>query len=195
MKIRPDLNLLAKDVYEANKAKGFHDEQRSNETLLMLVITELSEAIEADRKSRKADLKAYNLIMDGYTPEDSPISFEHSFKTYIKDSIEDKLADAVIRLLDYAGRFNNNNEYPSIIDLNKAKGCCVSVDRKEVFPDKIYEIVSWLTITHGSYFGYVNTGIFLIEHLCNQLGIDLWLHVEIKMKYNASRPHKHGKNY
>lgn len=47
---RPDLNTLSKEVFKANKAKGFHDVEVSNETLLMLVITELSEAVEADRK-------------------------------------------------------------------------------------------------------------------------------------------------
>ncbi len=31
----------------------------SNETLLMLVITELSEAVEADRKDKKADFKIF----------------------------------------------------------------------------------------------------------------------------------------
>ncbi len=105
---RPDLNTLSKEVYEANKAKGFHDVEVSNETLLMLVITELSKAVEADRKGRRAQWDAYNKDLNYYCnwSKDS-IGYKereiHAFSVYIKDSLEDELADAVIRLLDLAG--------------------------------------------------------------------------------------------
>jgi len=165
---------LSKEVFEANKAKGFHDTEVSNKTLLMLVITELSEAVEAHRKGRVADLEMFQHSCDVWKkhyPDKENKLFVQDFETYIKDSIEDELADTVIRLLDYAGRFNNNSKYPSNIDLSKAEGRNVSIDREEAFPDKIYEVVSWLTTTHGSNFGYVGTGIFLVEHfvICYRL--------------------------
>ena len=41
---------LAKEVYEANKAKGFWNKPLSPEHCLMLVISEVAEAVEAARK-------------------------------------------------------------------------------------------------------------------------------------------------
>lgn len=197
IKARPDLNKLAKEIFEMNKAKGFNNKEISNKTYLMLVITELSEAVEAHRKSKKFSMEEYEyqtmIECQGWlTPEKK---FINVFERVVKDTIEDELADTIIRLLDYAGRYSDDREHPFNIDLSKADGRNVSVDREVSFPDKIYEIVSWLTTDHGSYLGYVSTGIFLVEHLCSQLSIDIWLHMELKLQYNQSRPYKHEKEY
>ena len=100
-----DLNELSKEIYEANKAKGFHEEKHSFEHMACLIISELMEAVEADRKGRIADLDGFNKAMehDSRYPEGLDESFEFNFKNYIKDTVEDKLCDAVIRLLDTAG--------------------------------------------------------------------------------------------
>lgn len=34
-----------------------------------------------------------------------------------------------------------------------------------------------------------------LELLCDHLGIDLMTHIELKLKYNATRPALHGKKY
>lgn len=85
-----DLNELASQIYEANKAKGFWDKERNVGEVLMLIVSEIGEACEAHRKGRKADLEAYD-------------SMNASFAESIKDTFEDELADAVIRILDYCG--------------------------------------------------------------------------------------------
>ena len=65
----------------------------------MLVITELSEAVEADRKGKRANVGCFNVFSD----YNRPAGYAFSFESTIKDTIEDELADAVIRLLDLAG--------------------------------------------------------------------------------------------
>ncbi|MDV7400066.1 hypothetical protein RZS08_52105, partial [Arthrospira platensis SPKY1] len=45
----PNLNSLSNQIYEANKAKGFWDKERNVGELLMLVTSELGEAMEAHR--------------------------------------------------------------------------------------------------------------------------------------------------
>ena len=47
-----NLNELRDKAYRIACDHGFHDKELSNEHCLMLVITELSEAVEADRKGR-----------------------------------------------------------------------------------------------------------------------------------------------
>ena len=188
---RPDLNTLSKEVFEANKAKGFHDVEVSNETLLMLVITELSEAIEADRKSKRAQWDAYNKDLNYYCnwSKDS-IGYKereiHAFSVYIKDSLEDELADAVIRLLDLAG----------LRGLEIDNDLRIFYDKKQTFCEDIFEIArDLLDITWDDLEHLIYECLSSIECLCTYLKIDLWQHVSLKLKYNQTRPIKHGKNY
>lgn len=88
------LNESAQKIFEKNKAKGFWDKERNVGELLMLVTSELGEAMEAHRKGRFADFDhpAENVKMGG--------DWVSNFNAYIKDTFEDEIADAVIRLLD-----------------------------------------------------------------------------------------------
>ena len=86
------LNESACYIYENNKAKGFWDKPRNVGELLMLVTSELAEALEAQREDKFASMEEFD---KSHTPE--------SFKAYIKDSFEDEIADAIIRLLDLCG--------------------------------------------------------------------------------------------
>ena len=46
-----DFNALAKEAFENAKERGFHDEQHADGHWFMLVVCELAEAVEADRKA------------------------------------------------------------------------------------------------------------------------------------------------
>ena len=106
------LNDAAKQIHEDNKRKGFWDSERETGTLLMLCVSELSEALEADRKDKYAQLHSEEFIIDGRTieqdlqlaiKEDDFIKFEDIFRTQVKDTFEDELADTIIRILDLCG--------------------------------------------------------------------------------------------
>ena len=84
------LNELAEEIYQNNKEKGFWDNERNVGEMLMLVTSELGEAMEAHRKGRFANLEAYE-------------EFSENFEDAIKDTFEDEIADSVIRLLDMCG--------------------------------------------------------------------------------------------
>lgn len=56
-----NLNELRDKAYRIACDHGFHDKELSNEHCLMLVITELSEAVEADRKGRLG--KIVNVVL------------------------------------------------------------------------------------------------------------------------------------
>jgi NTP pyrophosphatase (non-canonical NTP hydrolase) len=119
------LNELCTAAHSAAVAKGWYERPRELPELLMLVVSELSEALEADRNGRHAPrVPEQNSKYD--------ISrFVNNFDDFVKDTVEDEIADAVIRIAD----------------------------------------------------------------LCGHLGIDLDAHVAAKMKYNLTRPYKHGKAY
>lgn len=92
------LNKSAQIIFQNNKEKGFWDNERNVGELLMLVTSELGEAMEAHRKGRFADFNLYEKEIEANKQHaDVPI---FAFKNYVKDTFEDEIADAVIRLLD-----------------------------------------------------------------------------------------------
>lgn len=196
---RPDLNALSKDVFEANKAKGFHDVEHSNETLLMLVITELSEAVEADRKGKRgkrANLESFCLLnASSKKRTGNPDYFNKvAFEGHIKDTVEDELADAVIRLLDLTGL---RSVKINLREINCALSADVSIG--ESFSNSIYYITRSvcriIDPSNTQLETIIRDAIEELIGLCDNLNIDLWQHVSLKLKYNQTRPMKHGKNY
>ena len=121
-----NLNKIAKEIHEANVKKGFYDKVPEIGTSLMLVTSELAEALESDRKERFAKLSLFQQLIDS-----GEYTFQNAFEGTIKDTFEDEIADAMIRLFDLSGH----------------------------------------------------------------LGIDIDKHIELKLKYNSTRPPKHGKKY
>jgi NTP pyrophosphatase (non-canonical NTP hydrolase) len=91
-----NLTDLSKQIYEANREKGFWDNERNIGEALMLVVTELSEGLEAHRKGIFAPKQ--RLPMD-------------KFEAEIKDTFEDEIADSIIRLLDLAGGLGIDIDY------------------------------------------------------------------------------------
>lgn len=85
------LNQSANVIFQNNKEKGFWDNPRNVGELLMLVTSELGEAMEAHRKGKFAN---------GHLMADSYADWKEWFENHYKDTFEDEIADAVIRLLD-----------------------------------------------------------------------------------------------
>lgn len=83
------LNESAQLIYQNNKEKGFWDKERNVGEMLMLVVSELGEAMEAHRKGRFATDEDW--LLYGETGD---------FAYCIKDTFQDEIADAIIRLLD-----------------------------------------------------------------------------------------------
>ena len=95
-----NLNEISKQVYEANKLKGFDVKKENIGQTLCLIHSEISEALEAIRKDKKASLMAFD-----YREEDreTDLDFQADFTSLIKDTFEDEIADTFIRLMDLVG--------------------------------------------------------------------------------------------
>lgn len=93
------INGLAKDVYENAKSKGFYDDasERNIGEMLCLIHSEVSEALEADRKNEyaKGSIQSTNEI-------EETKAFQSQFEEQAKNTFEDELADIVIRVMDLA---------------------------------------------------------------------------------------------
>jgi len=83
------------------------DPNRNISELLMLVITEISEAVEALRENRITDFSDYSisgLKLEHFTEISyGEIEKIKAFESCIKDTFEDEIADVFIRLFDLCG--------------------------------------------------------------------------------------------
>lgn len=180
-----NLNELRDRAYKTACEYGSHDKELSNEHLLCLVISELMEAVEADRKGKRADRESFKSSYEDEEPHDD-VNFKYCFEKYIKDTISDELSDAVIRLLDLAGLRNFNLNRFSPVDV---------VSREKTFTENIYAIVKEIIDRKYSLEEQVNYVITQVFALANILGVDLLWHINQKMRYNELRPMLNGKRY
>ena len=120
--------------------------------------------------------------------------FECAFEKYVKDTVSDELADAVIRLLDLAGLIDISlddiydfTEQPEYKDWNDAL-------KEMSFTERMFFSTSILT-EDRDIAEVIKASIVIIFLNADLLHIDLLWHIEQKQKYNELRENKHGKRY
>lgn len=201
--IQRELIALAPIVTQTATDKGFwHEgETRSKGEMLMLMVSELGEALEAHRKNRYVDpefrgFKPYNewraetLGTEAYYED----QWCGAFKNCVKDTVEDEMADVVIRILDYINGWKISyieREYrkPSTgnfgHDLLRINHYLLKAFHAHVEPEGTDH-------TPGQDWGYALASII---SFCQWNNIDILQHVRWKMRFNSNREHMHGKAY
>ena len=191
-----ELNELRDKAYRNAVVHGWHEENLSDEHFLCLVMSELNEenlsdehflclvmselmeAVNADRKGMHANRANFEYYMKQRKRDDG--EFMYAFKHGIKDSVEDELADACIRLLDLAGLRGYD------LDNLDYEGSDTEDYSEMSFTESMYRICVF--VTDGFYNEYLNE----IFAFCKDRDIDIFWFIEQKMKYNELRPYKHG---
>lgn len=180
---------LIKRAYSIAATHGFHEVDRSNAHWLMLVVSEIGEMVEADRKSRRA------FVGDKLSISDE--TFAEWFESNVKDTLEDELADVVIRICDFLG---TRHIEPIILEETSTSDDWANLWGKDSINEQCYGLTK--IITHID----VDTSADDISRLlgaslawCFDFAdfhkFDLLWHVENKLRYNESRERLHGKKY
>ena len=194
-----NLNDLAQQIHANAKAKGFWDEPRNTGEVFMLIVSELGEALEAHRIGKRVgesiDFGVWGIMVDGH--------FKQSFEREVKDTFEDEISDVVIRILDWCAYKNIGvsvsdrlsdfqvSEYDRVgdvlMDVNQCLCMACTNQRSVDFVDseRNREAVEEC----------VNDALIICFKLADAQGFDLMRHIELKMKYNATRERLHGKKY
>ncbi len=189
-----NLNELRDRAYKTACEHGFHDKELSNEHCLCLIVGELMEAVEADRKGKRADRESFKSSYENEEPHYNA-DFKYSFEKYIKGCVGDELADACIRLFDLCGlRKIDINDFTEEMIYEATESC-----NGETFTESIYAI-STLPIRYFYEYNYsfesqIGHMLLSIIGLAKHMNIDLIWHVEQKMRYNELRPKLNGKKY
>lgn len=182
-----NLNELRDKAYQCAIAHGWHEENLSNEHFLCLVISELMEAVEADRKGKHAKVAMFKEWQGNSLPltEETRIRrFMEDFEVFIKGTVEEELADACIRLLDLAGLRGYD------LDRLDYEGSDTEDYSEMNFTEAMYRICVY--VTDGFYNEYYDTLLNEIFAFCKDRSIDIFWFINQKMKYNELHPYKHG---
>lgn len=189
-----DYTKLAKEVHANSVKHGWWEDKPSTEHFFTLVVCELAEAVEADREGSRCDQKLFASTLCTFVEpyrqnsERYEKKWNSAFEQCVKDTVEDELADAVIRLLDIAGARNYRFSQP-------ITGYSTLVSKENTFTENIGCIMECVATRYLSNYHRIACSLVQIEELAKMLDIDLAWHIEHKMRYNASRPYKHGKAY
>ena len=172
------IDQLVDECFAIAKEHGFHDQPCSFDLRRCLIVSELMEAVEADRKDRHANVAGFENAAKVY-----PI--QRCFEGYVKDTVEDELADAAIRIFDCVGAGDASlGTWDESKDFSKVEWYKVCGFAEAVF-DIVEDVVNY----------YLEDVLFDIFCLAHVMGFDLMEHIRLKMDYNRTRERLHGKKY
>lgn len=185
------LNELALEVHANSVNHGFWEGNPTDEHFLCLIASELMEAVEAMRKGHMACVDKFEAeLATPPSPNEAATDVERYAYWYnccIKDSVGDELADVVIRIMDLAGARG--------VDLDKNSAAYSNPSPKKAFTENAWSVLHTLTDSASGLPHVLRSTVRQVAVLASQLHINLWWHVQAKMRYNASRPYKHGKAF
>lgn len=180
---------LQQRIHEIAKSKGFWDHSPNVGQLVMLIVSELGEALEAHRKGRFSQRYLNINVL--------PFALDHPeypkwFEKNVKDTFEDELADAYIRILDMAEGFK--------ITATKGEIEYKNVDMDNV-GDRLLDITAGLVYLRplfpwaASCPSLLAGVLYKLFHLSREFNFDIEMHIEMKLAYNQTRARLHGKKY
>ena len=174
------LTELRNRAYKTACDKGFHDEQKPDAVYKMLIITEIAEAVQADRKGLRADKDKFDYAVDR-----GAYDCEIAYEMYIKGSVEEEIADIIIRMLDYCGlkkiEFHENNDGFPFDRLTAFR----------TFPEAMYDLCGMIVREDLP----LEFPLRCVIYYCESFSTDILWFVEMKMRYNETRERMHGRRY
>lgn len=189
-----ELNALKDRAYKTAVAHGFHEEEKPDAYWLGLVMSEMGEAINADRKGLHGDAVLFNDDL-------AKMPFKDSFEAHIKDTVEDEIADVVIRLLDFAGMKGYMLSSSSGISINFSEAIKRWFAENEL-PGTLVQLIGYLchySFARNRTERTIGIVINIISNCFDKMtggsDCDLWWFVKQKMRYNEQRPMLNGKKY
>lgn len=199
----------AKEIHENAVAHGWWEEDRTISEICALIHSELSEALEEARAARPM-----MYVMDEYNGE--YIQNPKYFGAKKPEGIAVELADAVIRMLDWMAYCGQ--EYRLDYVEEQGERLAAGYARSETEPEELPEFVAYLhdmvSVIHmrlmdinkvrwsrrkkkrqTEAMAAAGNVVFLVNGWLRMKGVQLKEVMEIKHRYNKTRPYKHGKAF
>ena len=186
-----DYSSYIKEAFGIAKDHGFHDVELPVNHFIMLIVTEISEMVEADRNNKRCKF-------DNFDKAEVAMSMDRGFiakfEIQVKDALEDEMADACIRIFDLAGVFGWKLSDAKSEETGYRTYCRVS---RRKFTEIAYKLCSILASNGPVSYNEQKcvSALSFMESWAKDLHIDLAWHIEQKMAYNKTRVRLHGKQY
>jgi hypothetical protein len=172
---------IEQKIKEAHKNAVYQN--KNIDELLMWIILDLGKAFEAHKYGRFADWNNFEwqLSKSGHTTEES-------FENNIKDTSEDKIADAIIGLFDLCGYLGIE---PSSVNWDYFYPSPNIATSLLAITGKVVDFLEYYRLNDLD----IDDVFSEIIGFTNGLNIPIEKHIEAKMAYNKTRQAKHGKTY
>lgn len=189
-----------KRAYDNAVKHGWHDEYKSNAHCLMMVCTEVAEAVQADRKGRYMNDLDREGLRTVLANDNGGSLFDKYYSDTIEDKVESELADICISLFDFMGVRNISANYDiTVIDTEYSFFVRHSFTESALFVindilcGNAQNLLLGTLPMHPSMLGAICQSVLLsVFNWAKALDIDLVQHIELKMRYNESREYLHG---
>ncbi len=179
------LKNWSKEIYKIASEHGWHEEYKPDGLWMALIMSEIGEAVEADRKNSHTVLpdKDIEYVYEKTKDKECAYTFPFgcTYEACIKGTVEEEFADIAIRLLDFAYM-----KWGSGIDYSYER---MYKPGKYDFAENAWHLCK--DILNNGYMDVSNALGYVIDW-ADDLGINLEKHIEWKIKYNEIRPYRHG---
>jgi len=186
------LNELRDKIYQNAVDKGFWDGTEEGFSLpekLVLMHSEVSAALEADRIGRHFNKE--NLLANELENKDKYI-FLGAFSQAVKDTLEDELADIVIRCLDLCGKLeiNVDTDVERKIDIFTREPAFLKAALGDTIPSSLCFVHMLISDAYKAYFcndisSHLTGVISAVIMIARYSGSNIEKHIEMKMRYNS----------
>lgn len=185
-------NELAKEINETARSKGFWDHERNMGEMLMLAVSELAEALEEHRDGRPLVWYQHADTCWGLSGNSGGCDC-----TPKPEGLVIEIADCAIRCLDTLYNYDLKN--PLDIDNYVEAEVKFHRDTNIDVPENIGEALARISLSILKSLDYSAMRLCLsvaaCQLLCESLGWWMPDAMRIKMEYNKTREHMHGKAY
>lgn len=185
-----------KRAYDNAVKHGWHEEEKSNAHWLMMVCTEVAEAVQADRKGNYMDDFDKEGLKTVLANDQNSGLFNKYYSDTIEGKVESELADICIRVFDLMGVCDVvPNAGFSIFDSE------VKYAKQHSFTENAMTVTRTIVSCNLNPSISVKAEMFYVLYKsilssvfewAEALGIDLVQHINLKMRYNESIEYHHG---
>lgn len=197
MKIKAkQINKWVKKAYDNAIKHGWHEEEKSNAHWLMMVCTEVAEAIQADRKGNYMDELDKEGLKTVLVNDNCGSLFNKYYSDTIEGKVESELEDICIRVFDLMGVCNilaKSGFSTSNSEVKYAK--------QHSFTENAFIVTRTIVsctlnpsirVKAEMFYVLYESILSFVFEWAEALGINLVQHINLKMRYNETREYHHG---
>lgn len=196
MKIKAkQINKWVKKAYDNAIKHGWHEEEKSNAHWLMMVCTEVAEAIQADRKGNYMDELDKEGLKTVLVNDNCGSLFNKYYSDTIEGKVESELADICIRVFDLMGVCNilaKNGFSTSNSEVKYAKQHSFTEYAFIVTRTIVSCTLNPSRVKAEMFYVLYESILSFVFEWAETLGINLVQHINLKMRYNETREYHHG---